>query len=110
MAKLFAIMRPALQWSATSVQADMFSLDWERVGTNTLLLLLGNPLDSLLLTRAAMLTTTMSSTVSVCLADLEAQRVLNFCAVTHRLRCDSATAAIDFHDIGARVTIPSMTK
>lgn len=110
MAKLFAIMRTALERSATRVYTDMFGFDWERVGTNTLLLLLSNPLDSLLLARATMLATAVSSTVSVCLADLEAQRVLNFCAVTHRLRCDSTTAAINFHDAGARVTIPSVTK
>jgi len=57
-----------------------------------------------------MLTATMSSAVPICLACLEAQGVLNFCSVTHRLGRDTATTAIDFHDLCARVAITSMAE
>jgi len=96
-AELLAVMLSAFQWATTHLKTNMFRLI-VLIGAGTLLLA---PLGSLLLARAAPLSTLVTATVELGLADAEAVRGDDFALVANRLRRCLATTAGDIDDLGA---------
>ncbi|KAJ3505187.1 hypothetical protein NM208_g16230 [Fusarium decemcellulare] len=97
-------------YSLLDLNTDMLSFDWKGVNAAALLLLLGDSLGRLLFTYAAMLSTSVSSTVPGCLAHFEAQGVLDVSLVAECLSRNSAATTIDIHDLRAWGTVANVTQ
>lgn len=110
MAELLTEVATTLEWPATDLNTDVLSFNLNRVDTRALLLLLGDPLCCLLLTWAAVLSTSMPPAVPSCLTHLEAQGVLDIPLMADGRGGDSATPTIYIHDLHTRVTITSVTQ